>query len=196
MGNMDLAKRKSQRLREFSYSETAAYFITVICFKRKHLLGRIDPTCAASRKPVRGGVPDAPRPEISNCAEITVELSGIGKIVDAKIREMDEKFPGVSIDHFVIMPNHVHLLLSVDETCGASRTPPLTGSTESKTVRSNETIPRFISYLKRSTNRVAGAEIWHRGYHDHIIRDCADYMVRYKYISDNPARWAEDEYYV
>ena len=193
---MDLAKRKRQRLKEFSYSETAAYFITVICSKREHLLGRIDPLNNVLRKPVRGGVPDAPRPEISNRAEITIELSGIGKIVDEKIREMDEKFPGVSIDHFVIMPNHVHLLLSVDKTCGASRTPPLTGSTESKTVRSNETIPRFISYLKRSTNRAAGAEIWHRGYHDHIIRDYADYMVRYKYLTDNPARWAEDEYYV
>ena len=193
---MDLAKRKRQRLREFSYSETAAYFITVICSKREHLLGRIDPLNNVLRKPVRGGVPDAPRPEISNRAEITIELSGIGKIVDEKIREMDEKFPGVSIDHFVIMPNHVHLLLSVDETCGASRTPPPTVVNSRNNQRSNETIPQFVSYLKRSTNKESGLKIWQRGYHDHVIRDSHDYQIRWKYLTDNPSRWAEDEYYV
>ena len=182
--------RKKQRLNEYSYSENGAYFITICCEHMSCLLGRIYADRPDICQAVGGGVPDAPFPGIR------MELTECGRLVDSKIKEMSGQYKGVCVDNYVIMPNHIHLLLSVEPAEGASRTPPLTGSTESKTVRSNETIPRFISYLKRSTNRAVGAEIWHRGYHDHIIRDYADYMLRYKYLTDNPARWAEDEYYV
>ena len=94
------------------------------------------------------------------------------------------------------MPNHIHLLLSVEPTEGASGTPPPTVVNSRNNQRSNETIPQFISYLKRSTNKESGLKIWQRGYHDHVIRDSHDYQIRWKYIDNNPARWAEDEYYV
>ena len=57
-------------------------------------------------------------------------------------------------------------------------------------------IPRVIAALKRFTNREAGSKLWKTSYYDHIIRDEADYTVRYNYIRDNPARWAEDEYFI
>lgn len=56
-------------------------------------------------------------------------------------------------------------------------------------------IPKLISSLKRYTNRKAGASLWQGSYYDHIIRDENDYLRVWAYIDQNPARWAEDEYY-
>ena len=192
----DIRKRKPQRFDEWKYSDTGMYFVTVICKNRRHMLGRVVALPDNADNPVRDGVLDVPKLETYTCGKIVVELSSIGKIVENKLNEMNEKFVGVSIERYVIMPNHVHLLLFVENSVGTSRTPSLTDNSSTRAVRTNETIPRFISYLKRSTNKISGVEIWHRSYHDHIIRDYQDYLVRYKYLDNNPARWCEDEYYV
>ena len=39
-------------------------------------------------------------------------------------------------------------------------------------------------------------KLWQTSFHDHIIRDEHDYLTRWQYIDDNPAKWAEDEYYL
>jgi hypothetical protein len=57
-------------------------------------------------------------------------------------------------------------------------------------------IPKLISSLKRYTNKVSQMDLWQDSYHDHIIRDENDYLTHSKYIENNPARWAEDEYYI
>lgn len=57
-------------------------------------------------------------------------------------------------------------------------------------------IPKLISSLKRFTNRFCNKEIWQDSYYDHIIRDDNDYLTHWRYIDNNPAKWAEDEYYV
>ena len=56
-------------------------------------------------------------------------------------------------------------------------------------------VPRIIAALKRFSNQDAGRNLWQRSFYDHVIRDDADYAVKYNYILDNPRRWAEDEYY-
>ena len=50
--------------------------------------------------------------------------------------------------------------------------------------------------LKRMTNRTCGVPLWQRGYHDHVVRNEADYLRIWNYIDANPAKWAEDKYYV
>ena len=182
--------RKEQRLSRYSYSENGAYFITICCENMSCLLGRIYADSVDIRPTVGGGVPDAPFPGLR------MELTECGRLVDNKIKEMNEQYKGVCVDNYIIMPNHIHLLLSIEPTEGASRTPPPTVVNSRNNQRSNETVPQFVSYLKRSTNKESGLRIWQRGYHDHVIRDSNDYQIRWKYISDNPARWAEDEYYV
>ena len=182
--------RKEQRLSGYSYSDNGAYFITICCENMSCLLGRIYADSVDIRPTVGGGVPDAPFPGLR------MELTECGRLVDDKIKEMNEQYKGVYVDNYVIMPNHIHLLLSIEPTEGASRTPPPTVVNSRNNQRSNETVPQFVSYLKRSTNKESGLRIWQRGYHDHVIRDSNDYQIRWKYISDNPARWAEDEYYV
>ena len=81
------------------------------------------------------------------------------------------------------MPNHVHLLLTLEN--GTSGTPS----------RTNQTIPAFVSTLKRYVNRQFNSKLWHRSYHDHIVRNEADFQRIWTYIDTNPLKWEEDIYY-
>ena len=104
---------------------------------------------------------------------------------------MENFYPGLQIEKFVVMPNHIHLIVAVIQSpTGASRTPPPT------TVRANQSIPAFVSTLKRMTNRAADTQLWQRGYYDHIIRDQLDYDTIWRYIDENPAKWHLDRFYI
>ena len=91
----------------------------------------------------------------------------------------------VSIDKYIIMPNHIHMIVILSPKDGPSRTPAPT----------NMRLPFLISTLKRFTNRAAGISLWQRSFYDHVIRNEADYLRIWRYIDTNPAKWAEDEYY-
>ena len=162
---METVCRKPIRLKAYDYSSNGAYFLTLCTKNKAFLFGHI----------VGPGVPDGP----------TVRLSPLGETVQHRLEEMDQTYADLHLDHYVIMPNHIHLLLVLDAPPGPSGTPAPT----------NAKIPMFISTLKRLTNREAGMDLWQRSYHDHIIRNDADYLEHLQYIDTNPARWAEDEYY-
>ena len=188
--------RKRTRLRAYDYSGSGVYFVTVCTEAKRPVLCRI----------VGAGVLDGPRPE----------LTAQGKIVQNRLEEMERIYDDISIDHYVIMPNHVHLLLTIRGAGpgtwgtpsptdagagpGTSRTPsptdagagPGTWGTPSPT---NARLPQFLSTFKRFTNREIGFPIWQRSYHDHIIRDEPDFLNHWQYIDNNPAKWAEDPYY-
>ncbi len=168
---MSLPKRKPNRLPQFNYGTVGAYFITICSREKKKVFGRV----------VGGGVLDAPR----------VLLSPHGEIVAAQLESMVDFYPGLRIEKYVIMPNHIHFIVLIRQgPSGASRTPPPTE------VRANQTVPAFVSTLKRMTNRAAGTQLWQRGYYDHIIRDQHDYDTIWRYIDDNPAKWHLDQFYI
>ncbi len=100
---------------------------------------------------------------------------------------MNDIYENLKVTDYVIMPNHIHLIIWINND-GRSRAPAPT--------RGNSTIPRYISALKRFCNKEYGENIWQRSYYDHIIRDEADYIEKRNYISTNPAQWSEDEYYI
>ena len=157
--------RKNNRLKDYDYSRAGAYFLT-ICTKDNHkILGKV----------VGDGVLDV----------LYCKLSEIGKIVDMQIQTMNNLYKHVQVEEYVIMPNHIHLIIFVDNN-GSSRTPTPT----------NAAIPSFISTLKRYTNKACGLSIWQRSYHDHIIRNGPDYLRIWQYIEQNPAKWTEDRYFV
>ena len=81
------------------------------------------------------------------------------------------------------MPNHIHLLLRIDKTHGPAGCPAPTVS-----------LPKIISALKSLSSREAGAVLWQRGYYEHVCRDHHDYLTRWQYIDENPAKWTDDEY--
>jgi REP element-mobilizing transposase RayT len=95
----------------------------------------------------------------------------------------------IDIDKYVIMPNHIHILLVLKPNeSGSSRTPIPTAQ--------NSIVSRLVSTFKRFCNKEYGENIWQSHFHDHIIRNQDDYDEIAKYIRDNPKRWLYDELYV
>ena len=90
------------------------------------------------------------------------------------------------MDNYVIMPNHIHILLCI-EGGGPSGTPAPT--------LQNSTVSRFVSTFKRFCNKEYGQNIWQRHFYDHIVRDQADFDKHLQYIYENPYGWQKDELY-
>ncbi|MBQ8382580.1 MAG: transposase [Clostridia bacterium] len=116
----------------------------------------------------------------------SVELAPHGRIADKIIHQLNDFYGNISVDRYVIMPNHVHLLLFV-QAGGPSRT--------SAPTRQHSTVSRFVSTFKRFCNKEYGRNIWQRGFHDHIIRNREDYEEHVRYIYTNPTDWREDPFY-
>ena len=85
-------KRKNIRLKEYDYSQNGAYFVTVCTQKRRNILSRIN---------VGEGVHPLP----------VIELSEIGKEIENTINFINENYDNVLIDKYVIMPNHIHMII-------------------------------------------------------------------------------------
>jgi len=115
-----------------------------------------------------------------------IELLPCGKIADKYIHQLNNFYDPISVESYVIMPNHIHILLCVKET-GPSRTPVPT--------LQNSVVSRFVSTFKRFCNREYGKNIWQYRSYDHIIRDQADFDKHLKYICENPFGWQKDEFY-
>ena len=115
-----------------------------------------------------------------------MKLNNIGRLVEKNILS-GNLILGVCVDKFVVMPNHIHMILLVNEDLpnGTSRTPSPT----------NAIIPHFVSVFKRFCHRDIGENIFQRSYHDHIIRGEKDYLKIWEYIENNPAKWEEDCFY-
>lgn len=163
---MDFPKRKQLRLPEYDYSSPGAYFVTICTQDRRCILSEIR----------RGDL----------CGRPSLTLSPYGEIVEACIKYAAEYY-NVQISPFVIMPNHIHFICAIDPPRATARVAP--------------TLGRIVGALKSlSANRcresgLKGA-LWQRSYHEHVIRGEADYREIWSYIDTNPARWAEDRYYM
>ena len=149
-------KRKLLRLQRFDYATHVYYFITICCKDKQHLLGRI--VGAAYMPPVH------------------VILSKTGEIAEKNLLAIEEHTPQVDIEKYVIMPNHLHMILSIGGS-GEAAAP---------------TVPRIMNSYKASVSRDIGFPVWQRSYHDHIIRDHHDFEETWKYIDNNPLQWVLD----
>ncbi len=161
---MQLPKRKPIRLRGFDYNQNGFYFMTVCTKEKQKILCDI----------VGDGALDVPK----------IRLSQAGKIVERYILSSN-KIPEITVDAYAIMPNHIHLILSVNNKNGTSKAPSPT----------NNIISHTISTLKRFVNKEIGHNIFQRSFYDHIIRDEKDYLKIAEYIETNPQKWQEDCFY-
>ncbi|MBE6998021.1 MAG: hypothetical protein E7427_07625 [Ruminococcaceae bacterium] len=157
---MELPKRKPMRLPEYDYAGHGAYFVT-ICTK--------DRRCILSNITVGADAPGGPN----------VQLTDTGKTVEQYIQSM-ERMAGFHVDKYVVMPNHIHMILSVDNGPPRASAP---------------TVSDAVGALKRLVNRRLGRDIWQRSFHEHVIRNEQDYREIWEYIDENPARWVGDRYY-
>ena len=105
----ELPKRKPTRLNYFNYNSPGAYFLTICTENRRKILSHI----------VGGDVHDAPQSDVSYLPK-RIELSYYGKIADKYINQLNDYYENIKVDRYVIMPNHVHIILFVSAG-GASR---------------------------------------------------------------------------
>ena len=202
-----LPKRKALRLRYYDYNTPGAYFITFCTNNRRNILSCIAPancefpddTTAAVGTVHEPPAPEPPHTPKGSAAPVgavheppELKLTKYGEIAEKFINALPEHI-GVEVDSYVIMPNHIHLMLIIsdNERTRAIRESPL---------RDRSVISNAVGYIKMNVSRELKSKygesaIWQRGYHDHIVRDKRDYDAISKYISENPLRWELDCFY-
>ena len=112
----ELPKRKSTRLKSFDYSSTGAYFVTICIRDRMQILSEIvrtDLTLADKTIGIAVGEGLAP-------PEITVKLKPCGEIVKEQLRLIESRFQNVTIEDYVIMPDHIHAVIFLHEKAGGA----------------------------------------------------------------------------
>ena len=161
--HMEYPRKKPNRLPDYDYSQNGAYFITICTKDRKHLLSRIAVGTSIARPPA-------------------VQLTRIGQLTETAILAIPDRYPGVFVDHYVIMPNHVHLILRLDAGNGRPMVVP--------------TVGRILQQMKGWVTKQANQPVWQSRYYDHVIRDDYDYLIKYQYIDENSENWLlrKDEY--
>ena len=110
-------------------------------------------------------------------------LLTIGEIVDKKIRNLSQVFDRF-VDKYLIMPNHIHLLVLLQGKGVANTLSDMLCALKSRTTK-----------LTNEMDGQAGRRIWQRSFHDHIIQDEKDYLKIWQYIDENPVRWEQDCFY-
>ena len=165
---MSPPKRKNIRLKGFDYSSPGGYAVTVCTHQRACFLSRVYAGTEFERA--------------------RVELTEIGEIANEVLQKISKQY-ALSIDACVIMPNHIHMILII----------------QNDVVSNGITVGRFVGAFKslvakkwrevcNQRGTVMG-KLWQRNYYEHILRGEADYLEKTKYIDDNPDKWADDELY-
>ena len=158
---MDQPNRKKNRLQNYDYSQNGAYFITICTKDRKCNLSEI---VGAT---------------INRAAY--ARLTPWGRCVEKAILRIPVCYPGIRLEKYVIMPNHIHLLLMIDTVPGRPRVAP--------------TVSRIVQQTKGLATKMIGRTVFQKSYHDRIIRDDAEYQMVWQYIDNNPALWELDCFY-
>ncbi len=153
---MALPVRKHPRLKEYDYCRNGAYFATICAKNHAHVFGA-----------VRG-----------DHAPAWVELSEVGKIADQHIRNISVVYKTVRVEKYVIMPNHIHLLIVIMALCDEE---------------SHLSLHTIIRSFKTLVTKQIGYSIWQSSYYDRVICNEERYQDVWNYIDRNPLKWQEDE---
>jgi putative transposase len=173
----DRQHRGSLRLKDYDYAQPGAYFVTICTHNRECLLGEIQ------------------------AGEL--RLNAWGQIVQ------DEWFKGADLRPYlhlethevVVMPNHIHGVLWLDED--RARQQRLAPTRKSESGLSSGVTPgslgavigQFKAITSKRINQLRGTpglSVWQRGYYEHVIRDEAALAQIREYIATNPLRWEQD----
>lgn len=157
-------QRKNMRNPRFNYSYPGAFFITICTKDKKCILSSV----------------------IKNDDELypKVVLTNIGAIADKYINQLKDFYDNIFIKQYVIMPNHIHLIIQINRTVEMNDIvePQQTPAKFSK-------VSLLISTFKRFCNKEYGENIWQSRSFDHVIRNEFDYAECVKYIKNNPRKW-------
>lgn len=166
--------RRSIRFKDYDYSQSGLYFVT-ICTKNRSLLF--------------GDINDG-----------KMELSEYGVYAEKCWKDIPLHFPNVILHKYVVMPNHIHGIIEIvgdnmrnnGYNMGAKNFSPLRPPQSTGTSR---TIGSIVRGFKIGVTKEIGESPWQRNYHEHIIRDENAYNTITEYIEQNPLKWELDCYY-
>ncbi|MBE6835849.1 MAG: hypothetical protein E7515_06335 [Ruminococcaceae bacterium] len=172
MTKNELPKRKSTRLKEYDYSLNGCYFVTVCVKGKRQLLGHYK----SKTDIVGAGLRARPRE--------AVYLTRLGRETEKSILFVEKIYENIRIENYIIMPNHIHLLISINNynentdsfNAGGRGNPPLhkiVGSIKSYTTK----------IYRETTNEVD--LLWQRGFYDRIIRNQSEFEKAWEYIENN-----------
>ena len=146
-----LPKRKSPRIPGYDYSTENYYFITICTKQHRCFFGT------------------------------TKRLTEIGEIAERHLKMLSNHYAYVEIDKYVVMPNHVHMILILKNGNAANV---------------NQIVAQYKSGVTREVRVLyPNLDLWQRSFHDHVIRDRVGYEKIWNYIEGNPGKWEEDCFY-
>ena len=163
------------------YSDPGAYFVTL---------------CTQGRHPIFGEINDG-----------KFDGNDYSRIVWEIWRSIPDRYPQISIDAAIVMPNHFHGIIIIHEEkspVGAIHELPLQNvNNRELSLRAKRrlmTIPLVVGYLKMNSAKqintlrgTPGDRLWQRGYYDRIVRIEKEYNALTEYILTNPERWGVDQ---
>lgn len=180
--NPDIHHRRSIRLPGYDYAQPGTYFITACTHNRECLFGDI--------------------------VDGAVRLNEMGRIVAEEWIKTGTIRPEITLDEWVVMPNHFHGILCIDDHVGAHGMRPGDLRTNNRAHigaplrRQSRSIGSIMAGFKSaSTKRInhqrntPGGPIWQRNYYEHVIRNETDLRRIRDYVATNPAKWELDSLY-
>ena len=161
---MDLPKRKNIRLSEYNYNEEGAYFITICTQNRKSILSHI----------VGRGL-----------APAEIQYTAYGRIAQEQLLQLEQRYPSLKIDRYVIMPNHIHAILLLEEAAEDDHAPAVT-----------DIVCAYKSLTTRQCKKIYPIDkLFQTSFYEHVIHGREDYDEIAEYIVNNPKKWELDTLY-
>jgi putative transposase len=164
-------RRVPTRLKNFDYTSSGAYFITICTHERRLLFAAIDDGFVTPTK--------------------------IGSIVTDCWSAIPNHFPDVGLDSFVLMPNHLHGIIVLSKSAVGNRRQP--GPLQSQPWSPSGSLGTIVRSFKSAVTNIVNKErltaaspIWQRNYYEHVIRKDEDMNRIRQYIIENPKNWPSD----
>jgi REP-associated tyrosine transposase len=165
-----LSVRRSIRLPDFDYSQGGLYFLTICASQMRFLFGKMEKN--------------------------RVLLNVVGRIALDCWRDIPNHFSRVELHPFVVMPNHIHGILAINDGHGCpvplqDRHP--TERFQHPTASSIPTIVRSykgtVTYLARRYLRTASLQVWQSNYFERVVRNGEEFSNACRYVLENPMMW-------
>ena len=159
-------KRKHPRLKQYNYSTGGAYFITICTQNHRCLLSQIIP----------GNDRDTPT---------KIRYLDYGKIAAEQLTLLEKRFLTVNIDRYVIMPNHIHMILLLKASESGEASPTIM-----------DIVCAYKSLVTRECKKCRPIDkLFQTSFYEHVIRGQKDYLETVEYVENNPKQWEMDRLY-
>ena len=118
---------------------------------------------------------------------VNIQYTLYGQIVDEELKNIEKRFSKITLGEYVIMPNHIHLILHIDgNAAGASPRPTIM-----------DVICAFKSLATRKCKEIGyNGKLFQTSFYDRVIRNRDEHMEICNYITLNPENWENDELYI